>query len=381
VVPRKNTVSFSSPIYARRVVPSAIPEPSATSRSRNDAQSIVSALWRFLRLCRAAILMALAVVGCVRLSAQQASLASPTPAAASLPDAPSPQEPSQTTQEAQDALHPQASAESGGASPSSTATNVSGDAPDGTGSAANQSNNPITLKTQVVVQNFFAPTPQGDQGRSTDEALFRLYVPFKVFGVDNLLRIYQPINTDPLFPTGREAGLGDTTIYDLALHKMTKLTVGAGPLIVLPVANHTNEGDGKWQAGAAVVGVTSGHWGVVGSVVTYQHSFAGDGTRRPTAEMLSVQPKIYFNLRHGLYLRSSGIWYLNLDAPHVSQIPLGFGIGKAMTLRNGTIMNFYIEPQYSVYQHGDGSPNWQILSGVNIVFPNRHKSKEADIIP
>ena len=97
--------------------------------------------------------------------------------------------------------------------------------------------------------------------------------------------------------------------------------------------------------------------------------------------MLSVQPKIYFNLRHGVYLRSSGIWYLNLDAPHVSQIPLGFGIGKATTLRNGTIMNFYVEPQYSVYQHGDSSPNWQILSGVNIVFPNRHKSREADIIP
>jgi hypothetical protein len=381
VVPRKNSVSFSSPIYAVRIVPSAIPESSAASRSRNITQSIVSSLRNFLTICRAAILMALAVTVCMRLSAQQASLASPTPAAASLPDAPSPQKPSQTTQEAQDAPHPQAGVGSGGASPSSTAANVSENAPDGAGSAANQSNNPITLKTQLILQNFFAPTPQGDRGRSTDEELIRLYLPFKVFGVDNLLRIYQPINTDPLFPTGREAGLGDTTIYDLALHKMTKLTVGAGPLIVLPVANHANEGDGKWQAGGAVVGVTSGHWGVVGSVVTYQHSFAGDGTRRPTAEMLSVQPKIYFNLRRGVYLRSSGIWYLNLDAPHVSQIPLGFGIGKATTLRNGTIMNFYVEPQYSVYQHGDSSPSWQILSGVNIVFPNRHKSSEADIIP
>jgi hypothetical protein len=217
-------------IYVGGIVPSAISESSAASRSRNDTQSIVSPLWRFLPLCRAAILMALAVTGCVRLSAQQASLASPTPAADSLPDAPSPQKASQTTQEAQDPLHPQASDKSRGTSPSSTATNVSENAPEGADSAANQSNNPITLKTQLILQNFLAPTPQGDRGRSADEELIRLYLPFKVFGVDNILRIYQPINTDPLFPNGREAGLGDTTIYDLA---RDCIKVGGGTLLVV----------------------------------------------------------------------------------------------------------------------------------------------------
>jgi len=379
MVPRKKTSSVSRCRYTR--------EESYLQRSLNprqhqeveDTQSIVSPLWSSLTLCRTAILMALAVTGCVRLSAQQASLVFPTPVAASLPDAPSSQAASQTTQQAQAPLRRQASVEPGGASPSSTATNGSKNVLDDAKDAANQSNNPITLKTQIVLENFFAPAPEGDRGRSTDEILARLYVPFKFFGVDNLVRIYQPIYTDPLFPStdppfpsGREAGLGDTTIYDLALHEMKRVTVGAGPLFVFPVANHTNEGDGKWQAGGAVVAVTSGSWGVLGSVVTYQHSFAGDGSPRPTAQMISVQPKAYYNLRHGLYLRSSGIWYLNIDAPHVSEIPLGFGMGKAMKLQNGTIMNFFIEPQYSVYQHGDGSPKWQILTGVNILFPNKH---------
>jgi hypothetical protein len=382
MVSRKNAVSFSSPICVGRIVPSVIRESSAKSRSRHNTQSIVSPLWSFLPFCRAAILMALAVSGCVGLSAQQASLASPTPVAASLPDAPSSQKASQTAQETQDALHPQASNESGGASPSSTAPNGSKNVLDDAKDAANQSNNPITLKVQIVLESFFAPKPEGDRGRSTDEVLARLYVPFKVFGVDNLVRIYQPIFTDPLFPStdppfpsGREAGLGDTTIYDLALHEMKKVTVGAGPLFVFPVANHTNEGDGKWQAGGAVVAVTSGSWGVLGSVVTYQHSFTGDGSPRPSAQMVTVQPKAYYNLRHGLYLRSSGIWYLNIDAPHVSEIPIGFGMGKAMKLQNGTIMNFFVEPQYSVYQHGDGAPKWQILTGFNILFPNKQESK------
>jgi hypothetical protein len=68
---------------------------------RKDTQSTMPRLWRSLPLCRAAILVTLAVTGCVRLSAQQ-NAASTTPAAASLPDAPSQQQASQTKQESQD---------------------------------------------------------------------------------------------------------------------------------------------------------------------------------------------------------------------------------------------------------------------------------------
>jgi hypothetical protein len=281
------------------------------------------------------------------------------------------------TARAQDAQDPHAEVESGGVRSSSIKTNASESSPNGAESAANESNNPITLKTEIILQNFFVPAPQGDEGRPADQVLARLYQPFRLFGVDNIVRVYQSVVTDPLFPSGREAGLGDTTIYDLALHRMKgrmkKLTVGAGPLLVLPVANHANEGDGKWQAGASVVAVTTGRWGVAGTDVTYQHSFAGEGPRRPTAELVTVQPKIYYNLPHGLYLRSTGIWNLNFDAPHVSEIPFGFGVGKAMQSQNGTIMNFYVEPQYSVYQHGNSSPKWQILTGVNILLPNKQK--------
>ena len=288
-----------------------------------------------------------------------------------------------TTARAQDAQDSHAGVESGGASNSSIKTKSSESSPDGAESAANESNNPITLKTEIILQNFVLLTPQGDEGRSADQVLVRLYQPFKLFGVDNILRVYQSVLTDPLLPAGREAGLGDTTIYDLALHRMKgrmkKLTVGAGPLLVLPVANHANEGDGKWQAGGSVVAVTTGSWGVAGTDVTYQHSFAGDGSRRPTAQLVTVQPKIYYNLPHGFYLRSTGIWNLNFDAPHVSEIPFGFGVGKAMQSQNGTIMNFYVEPQYSVYQHGNGSPKWQILTGVNILFPNKQRSRTAEI--
>jgi len=282
-----------------------------------------------------------------------------------------------TTAAAQDTVAPQAVVESRGSSPSRIETTVSGNAPDEANNITNQSNNPLTPKNQFILQNFFMPSPQGDGGRSADQELLRLYLPFKLFGVQNVPRIYQPIETQPLFPTGRDAGFRDTTIYDLALHKINKFTVGGGPLLVLPVASHKDLGDGKWQAGGAGVVVTVRSWGLMGTVVTYQHSFSGYGGSRLAAEQVSVQPLIHYNFNRGYYLRSSGIWNINYDAPHVSEIPIGFGAGKAQKLQSGTVMNFYIESQYSVYQNGMGSPKWQILTAVTFQFPNKDKTERS----
>jgi hypothetical protein len=46
-----------------------------------------------------------------------------------------------------------------------------------------------------------------------------------------------------------------------------------------------------------------------------------------------------------------------------------------MKLQSGTIMNFYIEPQYVVYQNGNGAPKWQILTAVTFEFPNKHRAE------
>jgi len=235
----------------------------------------------------------------------------------------------------------------------------------------NESNNPVTPKTQILLQNYLMPAPYGYEGRTADQELLRLYWPVMIFGVQNIVRIYQPIYTKPLFPNGRNVGLGDTTVFDLALHKVGKFTLGAGPLLVLPVASHSNMGDGKWQAGPAGTVVTERSWGLVGTVITYQHSFSGYGSR-PPAELLSVQPLVHYNFKKGYYLRSSGIW--NFDyGNHVSVIPIGFGAGKVSTLRSGIVMNLYLEPQHAVHHTGIGAPIWQILTAVTFQFPNRPK--------
>jgi hypothetical protein len=264
-----------------------------------------------------------------------------------------------------DAPTPQVSTESYGAAPA--------------GSATNNANNPLTPKLTLVMQNYLVPSTEGYNGRMSDEELFRFYVPFKLFGVNNITRIYQPVFKDPVFPQGTDGGLGDSTIFDLAETHVQHLTLGAGPLLVIPTASHPNMGSGKWQAGGATIAVDEAKWGLAGAIFTYQHSFtgvAGEGPRN-TAELITLQPIIRYNFRKGYYLRSTGFWNFN---PHsgVNDIPIGMGLGKVWTMRDGATANLYCEPQYSVWQSGTGSPRLEILNGLTIQFPHHQQSKVRD---
>jgi hypothetical protein len=259
---------------------------------------------------------------------------------------------------------PPSQADPGMTNPSNSSTNPP--------NLTNQSNNPVTPLPQLLVQNYLMPSPEGFHGRTANEALLRFYWPFTVSGVQNILRIYQPIFTEPLFPHGRDAGLGDTTVFDLVLHKLGNFTLGGGPLLVIPAASHSDMGDGKWQAGAAGSLVTERSWGLLGTIVTYSHSFSGYGSGRPSTQVVGVQPLAHYNFNRGYYLRSSGIW--NIDyGDHTSVIPVGFGAGKVTRLRSGIVTNVYIESQRAVHHTGTGSPIWQILTAVTFQFPNRTK--------
>lgn len=241
--------------------------------------------------------------------------------------------------------------------------------PSTTGSTnlTNQANNPVTPLPEILVQNYLMPAPSGYDGRLANEMLLRFYWPFMVSGVQNILRFYQPIFTEPLFPHGRNGGLGDTTIFDLALDKVGKFTLSAGPLLVIPAASHNNMGDGKWQAGAAGGVITERSWGLVGVIVTYSHSFSGYGPDRPATQVIGVQPLAHYNFNNGYYLRSSAIW--NIDyGDHNSVIPIGFGAGKVTRLKSGVVTNVYIEFQRAVHHTGIGQPIWQILTAVNFQF-------------
>jgi hypothetical protein len=227
--------------------------------------------------------------------------------------------------------------------------------------SANASNNPLTPKVTVYAQNFAMPLVDGQSGRWFGEELFRFYYPYDLGGVQNMFRVYAPVDQQ-----GPYFGLGDWTAYNLFLHKIGSIEFGAGPLFVLPVATQTSMGTGKWQAGVAALAVKKWDWGLTGATVTYSHSFAGDYAR-PTVQSLGVQPNLFYNFDNGFYLRSTGIWSLAFGTGP-SYVPIGVGIGKVWVLPSGTTLNFHVEGQYSVYHSGTGAPIWQVLSGFIVQF-------------
>jgi hypothetical protein len=230
----------------------------------------------------------------------------------------------------------------------------------------NAANNPLTPKITVNLQDYFLPSLNRLNGRSGNQFLLRGLVPSDAFGVPQLIRFTLPVATSPTFPSGTDTGLGDLTLFDLAVFPMHGVIFGAGPLLVAPTASSRTLGAGQWQAGGAAVAVAPQPWGLLAGLVTYQHSFAGDESR-PTAQIFTAQPIVTYNLPDGFYLRSSGVWTVDLGN-HTTTIPLGLGAGKVWTFGHGNTVNAFIEPQYSVIRSGAGIPAWQIFGGINLQF-------------
>jgi hypothetical protein len=231
----------------------------------------------------------------------------------------------------------------------------------------NAANNPIHPLLTVDVQNYFAPSPEAFPGRIANQGLLRVSVPMRTFGFRQIVRTILPINTTASIQGGPNTGAGDLTVYDFLLFQEHGSTLGIGPLIAAPTARGEAYGSGKWQAGAAGIVIAPHNWGLLAVLATYQHSFSGNSSS-PVGQLTSVQPFFIDNFPHGFYFRSTGVWTFD-TFHHVQNIPLGSGVGKVWTSSHGDIANLYIEPQYSVYQSGLGSPKWQVYAGVTFKFP------------
>jgi hypothetical protein len=232
------------------------------------------------------------------------------------------------------------------------------------GNATNEANNPLTAKITVNLQDYYTPSFYGPLNSDANSLLFRGLIPMNVGGLPQLLRFTLPYSVNPS-PEGYADGLGDLTLFDLFVLPSKPVLLAVGPLFVAPTATDRFTGAGRWQAGAAGAAVAPQSWGLVGSLVTYQHSFADSFGREPTS-LLTVQPIVFYNLPQGFYLRSSGIWNFDFEN-NLGYIPVGLGAGKVTQMGKVTV-NAFVEPQYTVYKYGEQVPHWQIYAGLNLQF-------------
>ncbi|WP_347900531.1 hypothetical protein [Pseudomonas purpurea] len=232
---------------------------------------------------------------------------------------------------------------------------------------ANKSNNPLNLAPGLNLQDYYTPKLY-DTNVHTNDALLRGALPMApgdFIGVPQLLRATLPISTRPDPHGGYSTGVGDLNLFDIFLLKTEGVQLGIGPQITAPTAEHDELGTGKWQAGLAAIAIDASPRGLLGALVQYQSSFAGDRDR-PHVESATLQPFIIHNLPKGWYLRSTGTWTFDLKN-NTHYIPIGFGAGKAWK-SGSNILNAYLEPQWTVERKGDGLPQFTLFAGINVTF-------------
>ncbi len=226
-----------------------------------------------------------------------------------------------------------------------------------------QANNPLASAYALNFQNFYSAPLYGVPDRSANTFWVRTAIPIG----RTLTRASLPLATRPSTDTEAESGLGDFNIFTAYLLVSNPTTsFGVGPLLVAPTATDDLLGQGKWQAGAAVVAFKATRLVQVGGLVTWQGSFAGDDARESTS-FLAVQPFAMWQLGGGTYLRSTGIWGFDLESGDFA-IPFGLGIGKVMKAGN-VVYNMFLEPQFTFLHNGTGQPKVQLFAGLHLQFP------------
>jgi len=223
-----------------------------------------------------------------------------------------------------------------------------------------KSNNPLANLNSFNLQNYYSPKIQG-----TTEVGNSLLIRGVMVSGRQIIRATMPITTIPT-AEGYRSGLGDFSIFDII--KLTgdsaKSEFGVGPLIAVPTATSNSLGSGKWQIGGAAVIIHPMKGGnMIGALITYQTSIAGNENRTGT-NLLVFQPVLTLNMGNGLYGRSAGATWTFDFQNNRTLIPIGIGVGKIFKAGK-TLVNIFIEPELTAYSEGQGQPAYQIFLGLN----------------
>jgi hypothetical protein len=134
-------------------------------------------------------------------------------------------------------------------------------------------------------------------------------------------------------------------------------------LYVAPTATDDALGSGKHQLGGAIVALHSAGPLLMGTLIQYQHFVAGDDDRATTSVLT---PQLFGILQAGggYYFRFTPIATFTLASGNYN-VPFGVGAGKVFKV-DATVINAFVEPQYTLLAHGAGQPLFQIFTGLNL---------------
>ena len=190
-----------------------------------------------------------------------------------------------------------------------------------------------------------------------------LFQPVLPLSKANLLRPALPIITTG-GPDG-VTGIGDLFLMDLQLIPKGKSTWGFGPVATLPTATDKTLGQGKWQAGAAMVYLYKGlPKDLLGFLVYQQWSFAGKSDRESVSE--AQLQLVWTHHTSWGYFGWTDIANTYDFKNNLSTISLGPRIGKVFMAKHP--LNMAFTPYYKINNKGRDNV-WGIKLQMTLVTP------------
>jgi len=246
-------------------------------------------------------------------------------------------------------------------------------------------NNPLTSIWSLTFQNNTSANT-GDSVSGTEHSNTLFFQPFMPFEVGEkkqtmfTLRPVFPIVTRPEidFSTGDSSshitGYGDSQLLTLAGPNTGEGFVwGAGASLIFPTASDDILGQGKHQAGPALMAFNIGKPWIYGVLAQHWNSYAGDNDREDTSRT-DIQYTIRYSLPEAMSIGMGPTITYDWKADSDNALTLPIGLGFTKTTRWGaTPVKLRAELHYSVVKPDDYGAEWNFRIQVTPVIKSPFK--------
>jgi hypothetical protein len=217
-----------------------------------------------------------------------------------------------------------------------------------------------TDPTAALLQlNFITDITTSIHGVDDHRTVFKIQpvVPFKIWGLPNVLRIILPYQLSGL---GRE-GLNDVSVFDIAVVPVSSTTkLAIGPVFQFSAGGSSNPA--KAAGGPAfgvVVQVTKKL-----SLGVFNQNLFGDELAAS-----QLQPIVAYQLGAGWSLSAGDLQFtFDWRETRWTNIPLGVQLGAVYPIF-GQPIRFFVGPQYNVRQL-QGTDEFRVSAGITLLAPH-----------
>jgi hypothetical protein len=200
-------------------------------------------------------------------------------------------------------------------------------------------------------------------------------MPFELNKDWNLItRLIMPLVSQPPLFSGGEAtfGISDiTTSFFFSPRNVTRFTIGAGPVVVLPSTSEPTLGTGKWSVGPTVVVLKQeGQW-TYGALWNQIWSFSGDSSRADVNQMF-LQPFLAYQATHTVTLTVQSEMTADWEADDEQwTVPINVIASKLSSF--GVFPASYQLGFGAFVAHPEIGPSWKVRGVIVILLPRMRR--------